>query len=112
MWEQYQPPGEESEQPPAQRATRRPPIVASGMRSRGAGAVVGVVATAVIAVGSIAIGSSDPEPDYSGFYDCVAEKKAGEPGLVSPAVICEIGNERPPDYYDDHEYDPFEDGGR
>ncbi|MCX6398807.1 MAG: hypothetical protein NTX33_02610 [Propionibacteriales bacterium] len=111
MWEQYQPPSEQPTEP-VQRVTRRPPVVAGGARSRGAGAVVGLAATVVIVGSGLAIaGSGNDEPDYSGFYDCVAAEEADDPGLLSPADLCEIGNERPPDYVDDYEYDLFEDSG-
>lgn len=118
MWEQYEPP---SERPEQQSATpdpglrpsgpgRRPPLVAGGSRpGSGSGVAVGLVATlAIIGIGVGLASSGDPEPDYSGFYACVAEEEADDPGLLSPADLCDIGNERPPDYVDDYEYDVFD----
>lgn len=124
MWEQYEPSGEE----PTENAkpTRPPlgserqwaelpdpqPIIAGGTRSgSGRGVFIGLASLVFIGTCVGVAGSWDPEPDYSGFYACVAEKEADGPSLLSPADLCEIGNERPPDYVDDHEYDPFEDSG-
>lgn len=115
MWEQYESPEEKrekAEQVPAFEPAGAP-IRAGGSRS-GAGVVVGLVAFMVAAGVAVGIAGSaeqqSVEPDYSGFYDCVAEEQAdGDSGLLSPADLCEIGNERPPDYVD--EYDPTWDDG-
>lgn len=128
MWDQYEPPGEEpTEKAKPAEPTRPPlgsekhwaelpepqPIMAGGTRSKtGLGVFVGLASLALIGFSVGTARSWDSEPSYSGFYECVAEKEAeGDPGLLSPADLCEIGNERPPDYVDDHEYDPFEDSG-
>lgn len=131
MWEQYETPEEKRENaassspdPSPPHDTDQPPTISvfpPGVpRSRptrdssGAGVVGGVVA-ALVAVGisatALAANSSGGAQDHSGFHDCVAEQEAGDPGLLSPAEICEIGNERPTDYVDDYEYDPFGDSG-
>lgn len=132
VWEQYDVSGDRPEQPDEPPATvgptqpRRPrdpgfsgspstgttagsPTVAGGSRGS-AGLIVGLVAVIGTIGGGVAIASSaaEPEPDYSGFYSCVAEEEADDPGLLSPADLCEIGNERPPDYVDNYEYDPFD----
>lgn len=109
MWEQYEPPGEQPAEP--QRIARRPIVAGRSRAGTGVGIFIGLVAILVVVAITVgAVGSS--EPDYSGFYNCVAEKNAeDDTGLLSPADLCEIGNERPPDYVDDHEYDPFEDSG-
>lgn len=126
MWEQYEPPGERAEKPssatdpgltptdPGLTPTgNAQPIVAGGTRPRsgsGNGLVVGLVASLAIIGGIVGVArSAEPEPDYSGFYECVAEQEAGDSGLLSPAELCQIGHDRPPDYVDDHEFDLFGD---
>ncbi|HWJ65061.1 MAG TPA: hypothetical protein VNT31_00145 [Nocardioides sp.] len=95
MWEQYEPPEEQQ---------------AQVTRSSGAGRVIGVVS--VLAVIGIGVGiASSAGPDYSGFHECLAaEEVEADSGYLSPADICEIGHDVPPDYVDEYEYDPFEDG--
>lgn len=108
MWEQYEAPKEQ----PATHEPRDPGLSRPAAGGRGAqGAVVGLVAVVAMIGGGVAIASSNgtSESDYSDFYECVAEEEADDPGLLSPADLCDIGNERPPDYVDDYEYE-FDNG--
>jgi len=90
------------------------PATRAGGQSKGFGAAIGIVAAVVSVAIGLGIGNAaktSSESDYSDWYDCIAEESAGDPGLLSPADLCEIGHKRPPDYVDDYEYDPFEDVG-
>lgn len=125
MWETYEPPEkrepQSGRQPPPRPAPQRRsvadefrPAIRAGGQSRGVGAAIAIVAAVVSVAIGIGVASSvetSSESDYSDWYDCIAEESAGDPGLLSPADLCEIGHERPPDYVDDYECDPFEDSG-
>lgn len=91
----------------------RPGIRAGGHRSSGGAgiaiAAVGIVAAVAMGVAA-ASGAASPEDEYADWYDCIESYQEEEPGLLTPADLCEIGHERPPGYseYDDYDFDPFD----
>lgn len=116
-WERYEPPGEES---PRSTSADPTPVasefsgsyVNTGGPRRGAGGrVVGLALAGVAAVIAVGVGVGAAEMDSSDseseWYACIAEYDDGEPGLLSPADLCDIGHDRPDDYVDDFEPQDF-----
>lgn len=98
--------------PPVSRPVPPAPRVRTGGPPTGLSAALAAVAVAVtIGVGVAASeGVAEPEAPYSDWYECIEEYDDREPGLLTPADLCEIGHERPPGYteFDDYEFDPFD----
>jgi hypothetical protein len=86
---------------------RGPGRVVSGRQAASpAAALFGIVAlVAVAGVGFAAVGSSQAreQSEREAWDECIASYRDREPGLLSPADLCEIGHERPEGYteYDD-----------
>ena len=140
MWRRYEPPAEPEPEDPEQPArwpvlpdatqrarqpqqasrspyssNRRRPLAAAGASGKGSTGgllvgMVGVLATVAIAFGT-AGSVDDAGSEQSGWDACIDSYADDEPGLITPADLCEIGHERPPGYteYDDYEWEPGQD---
>lgn len=127
MWETYEPP--ERREPPSgpppsppaapprfSQADEFGPALRAAGQSRGVGAAIGIVAVVISAAVSIGVASSvdhrstQPDNDHSGWYDCLAEERGRDNGLLSAEDLCEIGNDPPPGYVDD-DHDAFDESG-
>jgi hypothetical protein len=137
MWDRYQPPGDdpapdgpekpeqwpvlparESDAGGGSRSPYRPqPSARRGVTSRGKHAspavaafgIVGVVVFAVAVGGGLSDSGFVEEPSDAGWYDCIESYADDEPGILTPADLCEIGHDRPADYtgFDDYDFDPL-----
>lgn len=133
MWNKYEPPAEQqpdeprpepeqSQQPaswprlgdgrpeaaPRRRYRPAPGHVVAGRSSASpVAALAGIIGIiAVAGVGFAAVGSSQSQErsEREAWDECIASYGDREPGLLSPADLCEIGHERPEGWADD-EYD-------
>ena len=119
MWRSYEPPVEHEPEQPARwpvlpssvppQKQASPASYSSPNRGAPLVAIVGIMVTLAIGVG--AMGSDGSSFEQSGWDACIESYADDEPGLITPADLCEIGHERPPGYteYDDYDWDPNQD---